>query len=83
MIVITGSTGGLGTGIINQLIEKGYSSSSITAFVRNEEKTLSMKEQGIVVKLGNYYDYQSMLEAFSGAEKLLLISGNEMDSRIE
>lgn len=82
MITITGATGQLGTAIIEHLIGKGYHSSNITAFARSEEKAKPLIAKGVNVKYGNYDDYSSLVNAFKGSEKVLLISGNEMEKRV-
>lgn len=81
MITVTGATGQLGNSVIQNLITKGLAPSSISALVRSEEKAQALKEQGIHTKLGNYDDYDSLVNAFEGTEKLLFVSSNEMENR--
>lgn len=81
MITITGATGQLGNSVINFLIQKGVSSSEITALARSVEKAEPLKAKGVNIKTGNYDDLASLVEAFKGTDKLLLISGNEMEKR--
>lgn len=75
MIVVTGATGHFGKATIEFLLEKGVPASQITAFVRDENKASALKNQGVVIKQGHYDDYASLLAAFQGAEKVLLVSG--------
>lgn len=82
MIAITGSTGELGSDIVGFLIQKGFNPAHIIGLARNEEKAQRLKDQGVTVRLGSYDDYPSLVAAFQGARKVLLISGNEMDKRI-
>lgn len=82
MITITGATGQLGTGIIEQLIAKGYHPSNITALARSKEKAQPLIAKGVNIKYGNYDDYASLVNAFKGSDKVLLISGNEMEKRV-
>lgn len=81
MITITGATGQLGVATIDFLIQKGLNPSKITALARSEEKAMPLKEKGVNIKLGNYNEYSSLVEAFKGTDKLLFISSNEMENR--
>ncbi len=83
MIVITGATGQLGSGVIENLIQKGYDPSNIIALARSEEKAQSLKAKGVQINIGDYNDYSSLVEAFKEADKLLFISSNEMENRAE
>ncbi|WP_057937470.1 SDR family oxidoreductase [Algoriphagus resistens] len=80
-IVITGASGHFGKSTINFLIEKGVPASSITGLLRDESKAKDLIDKGINVKLGDYTNYQSLVTAFQGAEKLLLISGTDISNR--
>jgi NAD(P)H dehydrogenase (quinone) len=81
MILITGATGNLGSKTIDHLINKGVEPSEISAFVRNEEKANDLKAKGVNLVIGDYSDYNSMVTGFKGVDKLLFVSGNEMDKR--
>lgn len=80
MILITGVTGSLGKATIDFLLKK-IPASEIVALARNVDKAADLKEKGIEVRKGDYDDYNSLLEAFSGVEKLLLVSATEIDRR--
>jgi NAD(P)H dehydrogenase (quinone) len=81
MITVTGATGQFGGGVIENLLQKGLTPSQITVMVRNEEKAQSLKAKGVNVKIGNYNDHSSMVEAFKGTDKLLFVSSSEMQNR--
>lgn len=81
MILITGATGHFGRLTIKHLLEKGVSKSEITALVRTQESANSFKEMGINYVIGDYNDYTSLINAFSGIKKLLFISGNDIINR--
>jgi len=53
----------------------------VTAFARNARKAEELKSKGIGVRTGDYTDYQSLLSAFKGVDKLLLISSSDMTNR--
>lgn len=75
MIVVTGATGHFGHATIDFLLKKGVPTSHITAFVRDETKAQELKDKGVIIKQGHYDDYDSLLNAFRGADKVLLVSG--------
>jgi NAD(P)H dehydrogenase (quinone) len=84
MILVTGATGHLGNAAIQSLLKKGVPAHQITALVRDENKAVNLKDQGIQIKTGNYNDYNSLKEALQGVDKLLLISSNEVaDSLVQ
>ncbi len=81
MILITGATGSLGKATINFLLEKGYQAQNIIALVRDEAKASDLKAQGVTIKIGDYDNYDSLLSAMAGVEKVLLISGSDLVKR--
>jgi len=81
MILITGATGSLGKATINFLLEKGYQAQNIIALVRDEAKASDLKAQGVTVKIGDYDNYDSLLSAMAGVEKVLLVSGSDVVKR--
>lgn len=81
MILITGATGGLGKETIDALLEK-IPANQIVALARNREKTAALEQKGIEVRIGDYSDYQSLLTAFKGIDKVLAISAAAFSDRI-
>lgn len=75
-ILVTGSTGNLGTAVIQHLL-KLTDKQNIVAFARDAEKAKKISDQGIEVRIGNYNDVASIQNALKGIEKFLLISGIE------
>lgn len=76
-VLITGATGQLGTATIDFLLTKNEKD-NIIALARNEEKAVLLKAKGVNVKIGDYDDYNSLLQATKGVETMLLISSSEM-----
>ena len=72
-IAITGATGKLGNFVIKHLLKK-LPANQIVAVVRNTEKAASLSSLGVEIRYGNYMDPASLVKAFSGISKLLLIS---------
>lgn len=81
MILVTGATGFYGKSTIDFLLKKGINPSNIAALVRNEAKAEDLKAKGITLKIGDYDNYDSLVEAFQGVDKLLLISGSDINNR--
>lgn len=80
MILVTASTGQLGTATVNYLLEK-VPASQIAVLARSAEKAQSFADKGVSVRIGDYKDYASLVAAFAGVEKVLLISSNDFDDR--
>jgi NAD(P)H dehydrogenase (quinone) len=83
MILITGATGHFGKATIDFLLKKGISANKISALVRDEAKAENLKVKGIHISLGDYDDYPSLVSAFKGVDKLLLVSGNDIPNRLK
>lgn len=77
MILVTGATGQFGSNAIDHLLNKGVKSAGISALVRNSANADHLKSMGIEVKTGDYTDYNSLVMAFRGVDKLLLVSSND------
>ena len=80
MIVVTGATGQLGRLVIAALLKK-VPAAEIVAAVRNPEKAKDLAETGIQVRYADYSMPESWDEALKGADKVLLISSNEIGQR--
>ena len=83
MILITGANGHLGRAIINSLIAKGVSANNIIGLVREEAKALDLMDKGIELRVGDYDWYTTLVKAFEGVEKLILVSGRDFTTRVE
>ena len=81
MILATGATGNLGKSTIDFLLKKGIASTNIVALVRDEAKAANLKSKGIAIRIGDYNNYESLVAAFAGVEKLLLVSGSDIANR--
>ena len=80
MILVTGATGQLGSSAINHLISKGVAPAGIAALVRDEAKAEDLKSKGVALRTGDYTDYDSLVRAFAGVTRLLLVSSNDRGS---
>lgn len=81
MIVVTGATGQLGRLVIDSLLEK-VPADQVAVAVRNPDKAAEIAARGVQVRTADYEDPDSLVAAFQGADKVLLISGNEVGKRL-
>lgn len=81
MILVTGATGDFGKSTIDFLLKNGISSTNIVALVRDEEKAAEIKSKGVALRIGDYDNYNSLIDAFIGVEKLLFVSGSDIFNR--
>ncbi len=81
MIVVTAATGQLGRLVIEQLLET-VPANQIVAAVRSPEKATDLAALGVHVRHGDYSQPATLDSAFAGADKVLLISSNEIGQRL-
>jgi NAD(P)H dehydrogenase (quinone) len=72
-ILITGATGHLGAAVVDQLVKRSEIN-DIVALARDENKSNSLKEKGIEIRLGTFDNPEALDRVMTGIEKLLLIS---------
>jgi NAD(P)H dehydrogenase (quinone) len=82
MILITGATGQLGTGVIEQLL-KNIPSSQIAGLVRDESKAAYLKAKGVGIRIGDYDDLDALEQAMQDIDKVLLIAGTDEEKRLQ
>src|SRR5687768_11338917 len=80
--VITGATGSLGRLAVEALLGHNVPAEQIVATGRDLAKIADLAERGVQVRAIDYNDPDSLRQAFKGAEKVLLISGNEVGQRV-
>lgn len=80
MILITGANGHLGGATIDFLLKKNPNA-KIKALVRSEEKAKDLKAKGVEIVIGDYLNYDSLVNAMRGVETLLLVSSSTMGDR--
>ena len=73
MIVVTGATGRLGRAVVERLLRR-VPADSIGVSVRDPAKVAELAEQGVRVRRGDFDDAASLVHAFDGAERVLLVS---------
>ncbi|MFE7839449.1 SDR family oxidoreductase [Streptomyces sp. NPDC057474] len=77
-IVVTGATGQLGKFVVEGLLEK-VPAEQITAVVRSEEKAAGFAARGVKVAVADYNTPETFDGLFAAGDKVLLISGSEID----
>lgn len=82
MIAITGASGNLGRLAVEGLLQK-LPANQIVATVRSLEKADDLRERGIQVREADYDKPETMLDAFNGVDKLLLVSAVVPGKRLE
>jgi len=70
-ILITGATGNVSSGILNNLKNSGH---TLRALVRNEEKAGALRKQGIDVRIGDLEKPWTLGPAFEGADTVWLLT---------
>jgi NAD(P)H dehydrogenase (quinone) len=80
MIVVTGATGQLGRLTLHALL-RSVPAQQIVAAVRTPAKAQDLAALGMTVREADYTKPETLDTAFAGADKLLLISSNEIGQR--
>jgi NAD(P)H dehydrogenase (quinone) len=81
-ILVTGSTGQMGTVVIETMLKK-MSAQQIHVLTRNEEKRLALQSQGLQAFIGDYADIDSLEKAMEGVDTVLLISSGDQGDRMQ
>ena len=81
MIAITGATGNLGREVVRLLLKR-VAAPEIAAVVRSAGKAQDLAALGMSVREADYSKPETLTAAFTGAEKVLLISSSEVGQRI-
>jgi NAD(P)H dehydrogenase (quinone) len=81
-IVVTGATGHFGRLAVESLLSRGVPADQLVATGRSIQKIQDLADRGVSVRYASYDEPESLRTAFSGAEKLLLVSGSEPGKRL-
>jgi NAD(P)H dehydrogenase (quinone) len=74
-VLVTGATGHFGKATIEFLEKKGVSP---FALVRDKAKAGDLKN----IRVGDYNNYESLVKAFAGVDKLLFVSSSDVENRV-
>lgn len=82
MYALTGANGQLGRLVIQQLLTQ-VPADQIIATTRNPEGLADLAAKGVVVRSADFNDPATLVEAFAGATRLLIISTTVVGQRVE
>ena len=80
-IAVTGATGQLGRLVLEELLSS-QEPGSLVAVVRDAAKAGELAARGVQVRVADYSDPAALEAALAGVDKLLLVSGSEVGSRV-
>lgn len=83
IITVTGANGHLGRLVVKHLLKKGLKPANLRVSVRDVTKSADLRVQGIDVRHGDFNDFTSVRDAFTGSDSVLLISTDKVGSRID
>ena len=81
-LIITGASGPFGRGVTQQLLDRGIAAEDLILVTRKPSLLAQSAERGAAVRYGDFDDYDAMVEAFAGGEKMLMISALKVGFRI-
>lgn len=81
-ILVTGSSGQMGTVVIETLLKK-ILAQQIHVITRKEEKRLELQSKGLQAFIGDYGDVASLERAMAGVDTVLLISSGDQGNRMQ
>ena len=81
-ILVTGATGELGKAVVRALLTR-TEAENVIALVRTPEKADELKTLGVETREGDYDNFDSLVKAFTGIDKLYFVSGNDLEARIQ
>ncbi|MEU9202272.1 SDR family oxidoreductase [Streptomyces sp. NPDC048332] len=80
-IVVTGATGELGRLVVEQLLTT-VPAGGLAAVVRDKEKAAGLAARGVELRIADYNRPETLADAFRAGDRVLLISGSEVGSRV-
>lgn len=79
-LLITGSTGNFGTAAINHIVEQG-TDHHLIGLARDPDKGETLEKLRVEIRTGDYNDKPSLEKAFQEVDKVLFVSGSDLDNR--
>lgn len=80
-LFVTGANGHLGRAVLRHLLEtKGVAPAELVAGSRDPSKLAELAARGIEARKTDFDDYESLVNAFTGLDRVLIISTDELAS---
>src|SRR3989344_104739 len=80
-ILVTGASGHLGQLVLENLLKSGQK--DLIGTTRSPDKLAHLTQKGVEIRAADFNNISSLVEAFRGATRLLLISTADIGQRIE
>lgn len=80
-IIVTGASGQYGSSAVQKLLQR-VAPEDLIVITRRPERLAQLAERGVTVRYGDYDKPESLVEAFKGGERMLLISGTRVGARV-
>lgn len=81
-ILVTGATGNLGSLVVESLL-KSVPAENLAVSVRDPKKAEHLKARGVDVRYGDFHQPESLVSAFTGIDRLLIISSGDFNNRAQ
>lgn len=81
-ILVTGATGNLGSLVVESLL-KSVPAENLAVSVRDPKKAEHLKALGVDVRFGDFHQPESLVSAFAGIDRLLIISSGDFQNRAQ
>ncbi|GAB6902610.1 SDR family oxidoreductase [Kineosporia succinea] len=79
-LLVTGATGNLGRLTLQHLLDR-LPAERLAGLSRTPDRAADLAERGVDIRPGDYLDHDSLVSAFAGVDKLLLISAQAFTDR--
>lgn len=79
-ILVTGATGNIGRMTLKHLLKR-LPASDLAGLARDPAKAADLVAEGIEIRQGDYFDYDGLVRAFEGIEKVMLVSATAFTDR--
>lgn len=80
-ITVTGATGHLGRLVVADLLEQ-LPAERVAVVVRNRDRAADLAARGVELRIADYDEPATLVDAFRAGERVLLVSGSEVGRRV-
>ncbi len=79
-ILVTGASGNIGRMTLKHLLKR-VPATDIVGLARDPEKAADLAAEGIEIRKGDYFDFEGLVRAFEGIDKVMLVSTHAFTDR--